>query len=66
MGNALLAAEKDFAYGEIPKVNGQGLNYPNWPLFGGPFVEAAVDSEQLILKFEGMRRILDFRSLTIR
>jgi hypothetical protein len=34
-------------------------------LFGGPFVEAAVDSEQLILKYGARRRILDFRRLTV-
>ena len=36
-----------------------------WPLFGGPFVEAALDSGQLILKYGKMRRILDFRRLTV-
>jgi len=44
---------------------GQVLDYTNWPLFGGPFVEAAVDSEQLILKYGTMRRTLDFRRLTV-
>jgi hypothetical protein len=37
----------------------------NWPLFGGPFVEAPVDSEQLILKHGQMLRTLDFRRLTV-
>jgi hypothetical protein len=41
------------------------LNYTSWPLFGGPFVEAAVDSEQLILKYGKMSRTLDFRRLTV-
>jgi hypothetical protein len=36
-----------------------------WPLFGGPFLEAAVDSEQLTMKFGGMRRVLNFKTLTV-
>lgn len=54
-----------FTYGEPPQVNGKPLDYAHWPLFGGPFVEAAVDSEQLILKYGKMRRTLDFRTLTV-
>ncbi len=44
---------------------GQTLDRSHWPLFGGPFVEAAVDSEQLTLKYGKMRRVLDFRRLTV-
>ncbi|MEO8371084.1 MAG: hypothetical protein ABI806_18010 [Candidatus Solibacter sp.] len=54
-----------FTYGDTPRVNNTPLNYTNWPLFGGPFVEAAVDSERLTLKYGAMRRTLDFRTLTI-
>ena len=50
---------------QTPRVNGAALDYAHWPLFGGPFVEAAVDSEQLILKYGKMRRTLDFRRLTV-
>ncbi len=55
----------DFTYGETPHVDGTPLAYDRWPLFGGPFVEAAVDSEQLILKWGKKRRVLDFRKLTV-
>ena len=55
----------EFIYGQIPRVNDAPLDYGNWPLFGGPFVEAAVDSEKLTLKYGSMRRVLDFRRLTI-
>jgi len=48
-----------FTYGQPPR------DYAHWPLFGGPFVEAAVDSEQLMLKYGKMRRVLDFRKLTV-
>jgi hypothetical protein len=54
-----------FTYGERPQVDGVPLDYEHWPLFGGPFVEAAVDSETLTLKYGGMRRTLDFRNLTV-
>ena len=55
----------EFTYGEVPRVNGTPLDYAHWPLFGGPFLEAPVDSEVLILKYGQMRRTLDFRRLTI-
>ena len=54
----------EFTYGETPVVDGKPLDYAHWPLFGGPFVEAAVDSEKMILKYRNMRRVLDFKSLT--
>ena len=54
-----------FTYGQIPRVNDVALDYEHWPLFGGPFVEAGVDSEQLVLKYGTMRRVLDFRRLTV-
>jgi hypothetical protein len=55
----------EFTYGEIPRFDGKPLDYQHWPLFGGPFVEAEVDSERLLLKYGSMRRALDFRDLTI-
>ena len=55
----------DFTYGQAPLLDGTPLDYAHWPLFGGPFLEAPVDSELLILKYRHMRRTLDFRRLTI-
>ncbi|HLJ17226.1 MAG TPA: hypothetical protein VKV15_22215 [Bryobacteraceae bacterium] len=55
----------DFTWGQTPKLNGEPLDYAAWPLFGGPFVESAVDSQKLILKYGHMRRTLDFRTLTV-
>jgi hypothetical protein len=55
----------EFTYGQTPRVNGVPLDYERWPLFGGPFVEAAADSEQMILKYGKMRRTLDFKRLTV-
>jgi hypothetical protein len=55
----------EFSYGETPKLNGIPIDYANWPLFGGPFLEAAVDAERLVIKYGEMRRTLDFRNLTV-
>ena len=62
---SLRAKTMTFTYGRTPLANGVALDYGHWPLFGGPYVEAAVDSQQLVLKYGEMRRILDFRRLTV-
>ena len=56
---SLRGKQMNFTYGTPP------VDYTKWPLFGGPFVEAGVDSEMLVLKYQGMRRTLDFRKLTV-
>ncbi|MBL8217214.1 MAG: hypothetical protein JNK87_41215 [Bryobacterales bacterium] len=55
----LRGAEMRFTYGVEP------VDRSKWPLFGGPFLEADVDSEQLVMKYGGMRRVLDFKKLTV-
>ena len=40
---------------------GPGGDYSKWPLFGGPFLEAGVDSEELLIEHGTRRRLLDFR-----
>jgi hypothetical protein len=50
----------EFTYGVAP------LDYSRWPLFGGPFLEAAKDSEELVMKYHEMRRTLNFRDLTVK
>jgi len=55
----------EFTYGGTPAVDGKPLDYAHWPLFGGPFLEADVDSERLVMKHGGQRRTLDFRTLTV-
>ena len=62
---SLRGRDLEFTWGKAPAVNGKPLDYEAWPLFGGPFVEAAVDSERLVLKHGNMRRTLDFRALTV-
>jgi len=55
----------EVTYGEAPRIDSKPLDYTKWPLFGGPFVEAGVDSQELILKYKHMRRRLDFKKLTV-
>ena len=76
---AILALLLEFKLNPVPSVrfhslrdkrltftNGQApRDYAQWPLFGSPFLEAAVDSQQLILKHGKIRRVLDFRNLTL-
>ena len=62
---SLRGSQMECVYGEPPKLNGKRIDYSAWPLFGGPFLDAAVDSEQLTIKYGSMRRTLDFRKLTV-
>ncbi|MCW5982624.1 MAG: hypothetical protein KIT09_31340 [Bryobacteraceae bacterium] len=62
---SLRGQKLEFTYGETPARNGVPLDYGAWPLFGGPFLEAAVDSEALLMKHGSLRRKLDFRRLTV-
>ena len=56
----------EFTYGQAPHIDGKPLDYSKWPLFGGPFLEAVVDSERLMMKYGARRRTLDFKTLTVR
>jgi hypothetical protein len=49
----------DFTYG-------QARDNSTWPLFSSPFLDAAKDSEMLVMKYHDMRRTLDFRQLTVK
>jgi hypothetical protein len=55
----------EFTYGATPRVDGVPLDYNAWPLFGGPFLKAGIDSEELTLQHGHLRRTLNFRTLTI-
>ena len=48
----------EFTYGTPP------VDYSRWPLFGGPFLESAKDSEVLVMKYRNQHRTLDFRTLS--
>jgi len=55
-----------FKYDSTPTVNGTAINYADWPLYSGPFVNAAPDSRELILTHGDQRRVLNFANLTIQ
>jgi hypothetical protein len=63
---SLRGRELAFTVGQTPTVDGRPLDYGNWPLFGGPFLEAAPDSKTLLMKHGSLRRFLDFRNNTVR
>ena len=61
----LRGARLDVTYDEIPRVNGEPVDYDAWPLFGGPFMQAERDSRRLELQHGDLRRTLDFATLTV-
>jgi hypothetical protein len=62
---SLRGRELEFTYGAAPRVDGRTVEYDKWPLFGGPFLQADVDSEQLVMTHGSMRRVLDFKALRV-
>jgi len=56
----------EFTYGQTPRVDGASLDYAHWPLFGGPFLQADVDSEKLEMRYRDLRRTLNFRDLSAK
>ena len=62
---SLRGRDLEVRYGRAPKVDGKPIDYEQWPLFGGPFLQADVDSERLVLKHGPSRRTLDFKTLTV-
>lgn len=55
-----------FTVGQAPAVDGRPLDYANWPLFSGPFLEAAPGSKTLTIRHGNLGRILDFNTNTVR
>jgi hypothetical protein len=56
---SLRGKQLSFTYGGVPRVDAKPLNYAAWPLFGGPFLEAAKDSGTLLLKYKNERLLVD-------
>lgn len=53
------------AYGQPPQVDGRVVDYSQWQLFEGPYLNAARHSHRLTLSHGRLRRVLDFETLTI-
>ena len=63
---ALDGSRIEARYGEPPTVDGAPVDYDAWPLFDGPFLQAAPGSRRLEIRYGPMRRHLDFATLTVR
>ncbi|RMF61559.1 MAG: hypothetical protein D6746_05465 [Bacteroidetes bacterium] len=59
-------ATMELTYGETPRLNGTPVDYAAWPLYEGPFLQAAPESRRLEMRYGALRRLLDFNTLTIR
>ncbi len=62
---SLDGTEMAATYGEIPSLNGVPVDYENWKLYGGPFLNADRGSRKLELRYGNRVRELDFNTLTI-
>lgn len=62
---SLRGRDLEFTYGTAPRVNGANVEYAKWPLFGGPLLQADVDSERLVMTHGSQQRILDFKTLRV-
>ncbi len=54
-----------FTYGAAPVVDGREVDYTQWKLFEGPYLNAEKGSRKLTLTHGRLERILDFNTLTI-
>ncbi len=52
-------------YGETPLIDGEPIDYENWPFYEGPFLNAKRGENVLHLRHGGESRILDFRHATV-
>lgn len=53
-------------YGQPPTVDGVAVDYEGWPLYDGPFLQAAPGSGTLDLRHGRQHRRLDFRQPSVR
>jgi len=62
---SLRGNELAFEYGTAPKVNGRAIDYTQWKLFEGPYLNAEKDSRKLEITHGRLKRTLDFNTLSI-
>jgi hypothetical protein len=55
-----------FSFPDTRLFNGKPVDLSRTKLFEGPFLNADVGSEKLTMTYKGMKRVLDFRTVTIR
>jgi hypothetical protein len=54
-----------FAFPASRSLNGKDVDLTKTKLFEGPFLNAEVGSEQLVMTYKEKRMVLDFKTLTI-
>ncbi len=54
-----------FTYGELPTVDGRAIDYTQWKLFEGPYLNAEIGSRNLSITHGRLKRVLDFKRLSI-
>jgi hypothetical protein len=55
-----------FTYGQTPRIDGKPLDTAGWPAFGGPFLRGRAGEPRLEMTHGGVRRVLDFSTLTVK
>jgi len=54
-----------FTYGELPTVDGRAIDYDQWKLFEGPYLNAEIGGRTLSITHGRLQRVLDFKSVSI-
>ncbi len=54
-----------FSFPDIRMLNGKTIDLSKTKLFDGPFLQAEVGSEKLTMTYKKMRRVLDFKAVTV-
>ncbi len=54
-----------FTYDQAPVVDGRAVDYSQWKLFEGPYLNAEIGGRKLTLTHGRLERVLDFNTLTI-
>lgn len=55
-----------FTFPDQRKLDGQTVAYEQFRLFDGPFLQADVDSEKLLMTYGGKKRLYDFKNCTVQ
>ncbi|MEO8168153.1 MAG: hypothetical protein ABI623_07900, partial [bacterium] len=54
-----------FSFPDVRMLNGKTIDLSKTKLFDGPFLHAEVGSEKLTMTYKKMRRVLDFKAVTV-
>jgi hypothetical protein len=54
-----------FVFPDRRMLNGKAVDLSTYKLFEGPFLNADVGSEKLLITYKNQKRLLDFRTLKV-